>query len=355
MHIKKILYKNNWININNEDYEIKMLELKKGRPTLHLIYNNTSIIKIAYECSDCKKIIETSWKKYKINQYDKNKCLCQKCSMKQASVKELISEKTKQAMQDDKVKQKCKDAQKKRWENINEREKRSKISKEIIQRDNMKELISKRTKEEMNKYNTKKLCNPYKNMNELEKKQYLYKVGKSISKTLANNPSIIQNAKINRKNTIKNNKYMQDKIINATVHRLLNNSSQIQKFISNYVNVINKFNLKEEYAINLYNNENYNMSFLIVDFANEELKIGIEVLGNYYHDGMIEFLNGKDIYDIRKNASEFKLKKLERDLEKDKYFKENGWNILYITEDEIFKENWMLKINNFFININYIS
>ena len=49
--------------------------------------------------------------------------------------------------------------------------------------------------------------------------------------------------------------------------------------------------MKEEVPINLYNDDNYNMSFLIIDFANEELKVGIEVLGNYYQDGMIEFLN----------------------------------------------------------------
>ena len=144
---------------------------------------------------------------------------------------------------------------------------------------------------------------------------------------------------------------MQEKIIQGNVNNLLKKPSQIQKFISNYVNIINNFNLQEEFPINLYNNDNYNMSFLIIDFANKDLKIGIEVLGNYYHDGMIEFLNGKDINEIKENASEFKINRFKRDLEKDRYFKENNWKILYLTEDEIFNTNWMLKINNFFINI----
>lgn len=352
MLIVKILYEDEWINVNCNDYEIKTLELKKGKPTLHLVYNNKSIKRVAYSCNICKRIIETSWKKYIINQYNKNKCLCQKCSMKQQSVKNLISEKTKEAMKKEEIKNKCSMAQKKRWENEDERKKRSIKSKEIMKRDNMKELISKRTKEEMNKLNTKELCNPYKYMDELQKKQFLCENGKKISKAFSNNPNIVKKASVTRTNNIKNNKIMQEKIINATVDRLLNNSSQIQKIISNYVNIINNLDLKEEYAINLYNNDNYNMSFLIIDFANEKLKIGIEVLGNYYHDGMIEFLSGKDLNEIKKNSSEFKINKLERDLEKNRYFNENGWNILYITENEIFKTNWMLKIDNFFINMN---
>ena len=134
MYISKIFYNEKWIDINNNNYELKTLELKKGKPTLHLIYKNESIKRIIYKCNGCQKNIETSWKKYIINQYNKNKCLCQKCSLKQDKIRELISIKTKEAMNNDEVKNKCSIAQKKRWENEDEKIKRSNISKEIIKR-----------------------------------------------------------------------------------------------------------------------------------------------------------------------------------------------------------------------------
>ena len=41
---------NVWIDVNEGDYEIKTLELKKGKPRKHLIYNNNITMRVLYEC-----------------------------------------------------------------------------------------------------------------------------------------------------------------------------------------------------------------------------------------------------------------------------------------------------------------
>lgn len=350
MNIIKIKQKNSdWIETLG-NYNFIEMELKKGKPKLQLIYNNQRTERLIYECDNCKKLIETSWYKFLNNQYQKNKCLCQKCSMSQDNVKELISKNTKLAMKNEKVKNNCSNAQKERWKREEEINKRKLISKEIINRDGMIEFISSRTKCEMNKLNTKEIRNPYKNMDEKTKKDYLYKVGKSISNNYNEQTKVKTNT--TRTKSFKNNLNMQNKIIFSTKNRLMKERSQIQKMVSNYILNIKRFDFDEEFVINLYNNENYNMSFIIIDFANEQFKYAIEVLGNYYHDGIIEHLKGESKENILKNCNDFKKNRFIRDLERDSYFKDNQWKILYITEDELFNSNWMLKIDNFVNNIN---
>ena len=62
MKILKIMQKDNvWIDVNEGDYEIKTLELKKGKPRKHLIYNNNITMRVLYECEQCGKQVETSW------------------------------------------------------------------------------------------------------------------------------------------------------------------------------------------------------------------------------------------------------------------------------------------------------
>jgi len=79
-HIKE------WVEVNKEDYEIKIVEILKNKSVLHLIYNNHVTYRLIYECNNCNREIETSWGKFvkqqikKINVYVKNVVRVQKKS-----------------------------------------------------------------------------------------------------------------------------------------------------------------------------------------------------------------------------------------------------------------------------------
>lgn len=345
-NILKIKQRDNiWIDINLNDYEIKIMELKKGRPFLHLIYNNDITFKVIYKCNNCAKEIETSWKKFVFQQIQKNKCLCQKCSAGTEQNKIKISEKTKEAMQTSVVKQNCSNAQKQRWQREEELIKRSVISQEIIQRPGMRQYISERTKESMSKLNTKELCNPAKLMNEVEKKQFYSKIGKTISERYNDNTK--NKCIATRKNTFKD-KNKQEKFIESTRKKLLKQKSTIQLLIDNYFKHTLNIDINEEYPINLYD-LNCEYKFMLIDIVILNKKIAIEVLGDFFHQGFIKYYfdNKSEQEVINQYNDDFNLTRFKKDLFKHNFLVNNDWKILYITQYQIFNDNWMKIINDF--------
>lgn len=345
MNIVKIQQRNKiWKEVNSDDYIIKELELKKGRSQLHLIYNGDITFKVIYECENCKKLIETNWKKFVISQINNNKCLCQKCTMGLIEIRDKISISTKSAMDNKKLKEHLSIKQRERWGNNNEIKKRKIISTEIMQRPGMKEYISKRTKEEMNKLELKELCNPYKHMNENEKSEYLSNVGKSISENY--NKETYDKFINSYNNTMKNEKN-QEKLINGIIQSQKNKHSNNHKIAINYIKKIYDNEIIEEYPINLYYlNDIY--KFILIDIVIPEFNIAIEISGNYYHDALNEFINGMPIDKVieKYRDNEFQMLRFKKDLFKMNYLKDNNWNLYYITEDDIINCDFIDKLNN---------
>ena len=352
MKILKIMQKDNvWIDVNEGDYEIKTLELKKGKPRKHLIYNNNITMRVLYECEQCGKQVETSWGKFNMQHIEKNNFLCRICTIKSKENREKISKKTKEAMNNVELRNHLSKKQHERWAIEENRIERSKISKEIINRPNMKEFISLRTKEEMNKLDTKKICNPYKNMTEEEKKLYLSNIGFKNSKEgrgEEKHNNVVKKFNETRNKLIKN-KNFQNNMINGIRKSNMSKISNNQKIVNNYINKIynGKYKIEYEYPINLYDID-AEYEFLLIDIVLDG-RVAIEVSGNYYHDALNLYLSGKnskeEIYDKYKD-SEFHTKIFKKDLFKMDYLKNNGFKLYYITEEDIINCNFINIIDN---------
>lgn len=349
MQIIKIKQRDNkWITINSPlEYEIKTIELKKGKPTLHLIYNNDITFKVIYKCNDCAREIETRWSRFVKTQINNNKCLCQKCTMKLDVVKDKISISTRIAMDNDDLRKHLSLKQNERWSNVEEREKRKLISQEIISRDGMREYISRRTTEEMNKLNTSELCNPTKYMTDDEKKEYYRRI--AVTKRANYNETTKKRYLESLQKTMKNKKN-QNNVINGLRTTQLKKQSNNQKIVVSYIkknNININDDIIEEYPINLYDCD-YKYKFLLIDIVLIKNKIAIEISGNYYHDAFNDYLNGLSIEEVnlKYKDNKFHLDRFAKDLFKQEYLTKSGWKLYYITENEIINCDFIDKINN---------
>ena len=339
-NIVKILTENGWIETN--DYIVAVTEYHK-KQSLTLIYNNKRIKKIVYQCSNCFNLIETDWGKFVSSQILKNKCLCRQCTIKSAENRKLVSERTRLAMQNQEVKQHQKMAQAERWKRQEEHQKASVAVKKVMARPKQKEKISQATKLAMSKIDRSKL-NPTKNMTQEEILIYREKISKS--KKASYNSDIKERFRKTRKETFKN-RDTQEKFINSFRNNLIRNKSQIQALVEYFVK--NELNLQciDEFPINIYD-LNIEHKFFLIDIAFDN-KIGIEVLGDFYHLGLIAFLNTSQDKQsiINSMPSDFHKNRCINDLFKYEFLKKEGWKILYVTQTQIFNDDWKAMIKMF--------
>ena len=135
------------------------------------------------------------------------------------------------------------------------------------------------------------------------------------------------------RNWLNNNPQQLDKMIKSTLSRGYKKTS-IEKVVEEYLK-LKKINYK--YNFILSNNQ---FDFLIPDY-----NIIIEVHGDYWHANPEIYGEGK------KELNERQLFKINRDIEKSNYIKENtNFNILYIWETDIKNEKYKRIIDGIYRN-----
>ena len=349
--IIKILQRDNiWKQVCSNDYEIKMLELKKRKPRLHLVYNGDITYKVIYKCQLCNKEVETDWGRFVNCQINKHKCLCRECTMGLTEIREKVSIGTKNAMDNEDLRIHLSNMQQQRWERPGTREERSKISKEVIQKIKNGEYNHRNNNIQSISYNDISI-------NDLDINTYKVDLltSQEISKTKSYDHEKVSNAAKKSYEEIYDNEEKQIRKINGTRKKLIKRRSAIQQMITNYLLNIKNIQIEEEYPINLYN-YNFPYKYLFIDIFLEKYNIAIEILGNYWHRTFIEYNNIQDedlknnyILNLsQKNYEQYKV--LQKEIWRDNYLRNKlKYNIFYITEHDILYENWMKKLNQYLI------